>query len=205
MALMGFREYARHRGVALKTVQRAVESGRISQVVGKKGEKKIDSKKADREWDSNTDVSKVPAAYAEKVEEFARKLKPIDRTPDNIDDEIPDVEDFESEDDFLADDEKTPDFMKARARREEYMARIKEIEYRKLSGSLVAVEAVNKSLFKLARIVRDSMLSLPAKISHKLASETDAHAVSILLEKELRRALEELTHERLRKRSSGSD
>ncbi len=47
------RGYARHRGMTLEAVRKAVNSGRISTVKGK-----IDPKKADRQWDANTDPTK---------------------------------------------------------------------------------------------------------------------------------------------------
>ena len=53
--LMGYREYARHRGVSLGAVQKALRAGRISA----NEEKKIDSAVADREWDVNTDASRI--------------------------------------------------------------------------------------------------------------------------------------------------
>lgn len=52
--LLSLRSYAKHRGVALKAVQDAIESGRISvELVG--NQKKIDPIKADAEWLANTD------------------------------------------------------------------------------------------------------------------------------------------------------
>lgn len=47
---MGLREYSRHRGVHLKTVQVAIAEGKI-EVEIKSGAKKIDPKKADKSWD----------------------------------------------------------------------------------------------------------------------------------------------------------
>jgi hypothetical protein len=50
MAIMSQRAYARHRGVALFAVQKAIKSGRISTTA--KGQ--IDSEVADEEWARNT-------------------------------------------------------------------------------------------------------------------------------------------------------
>ena len=50
---MGLREYARHRGVSLKAVQRAIDEARI-EVSIENGLKKIDAARADRCWDKNT-------------------------------------------------------------------------------------------------------------------------------------------------------
>ena len=51
MAIMGVREYARHRNTGHSTVQRAIESGRISTLANGQ----IDSEVADREWTENTE------------------------------------------------------------------------------------------------------------------------------------------------------
>lgn len=52
--LMGFREYARHRGVTLRAVQEAIHSGRIGTIRDSKGRKRIDGPRADRSWRENT-------------------------------------------------------------------------------------------------------------------------------------------------------
>lgn len=50
---MGFRAYARHRGCTLRAVQLAIESKRIN-TKWHKGQIKIDSELADRDWEANT-------------------------------------------------------------------------------------------------------------------------------------------------------
>lgn len=50
MAVLSQRAYARHRGTALSTVQKAITSGRISVLP----DGRIDSDQADREWEANT-------------------------------------------------------------------------------------------------------------------------------------------------------
>jgi len=52
MAILGIREYARHRGTSHSTVQKAIDSGRISTLPNGK----IDSEVADREWRENTEA-----------------------------------------------------------------------------------------------------------------------------------------------------
>ena len=49
---MGYREYARHRGVTLSVVQNAIKKGRIkATTVGKR--KKIEAEQADVDWEKN--------------------------------------------------------------------------------------------------------------------------------------------------------
>jgi hypothetical protein len=50
MAVLSQRAYARHRGVGLSTVQKAISSGRISVLP----DGRIDSDAADQEWEANT-------------------------------------------------------------------------------------------------------------------------------------------------------
>lgn len=50
MAILSQRAYARHRGVALSAVQKAIETGRIST----QPDGRIDSDRADVEWEQNT-------------------------------------------------------------------------------------------------------------------------------------------------------
>lgn len=64
--LISFREYARRRGVDLRAVQKAIETGRISTVEDCDGKIKIDPLKADEEWQRNTDHSKRPPKPGEK-------------------------------------------------------------------------------------------------------------------------------------------
>lgn len=54
MPLMGYREYARHRNITLRAVQKAIEAKRIT-LVEVAGKMKIDSDQADRDWRDNTD------------------------------------------------------------------------------------------------------------------------------------------------------
>lgn len=53
---MGLREYARHRGCALRAVQVAIQAGRIT----REPDGSIDPVKADREWAENTHNQRKP-------------------------------------------------------------------------------------------------------------------------------------------------
>ena len=58
MAILSQRAYARHRGVALSAVQKAIETGRISTLP----DGRIDSEQADVEWEQNTTRHAPPIA-----------------------------------------------------------------------------------------------------------------------------------------------
>ncbi len=67
MPAMSQRAYARHRGVALSAVQKAIETGRIST----QPDGKIDSEQADVEWEQNTRRHAPPAAKREQEDDDA--------------------------------------------------------------------------------------------------------------------------------------
>jgi hypothetical protein len=58
MAVMSQRAYARHRGVAVSAVQKAIDSGRISTLP----DGQIDSDAADEQWAHNTRQAAPPAS-----------------------------------------------------------------------------------------------------------------------------------------------
>jgi hypothetical protein len=60
-------------------------------------------------------------------------------------------------------------------------------------GQLVSLEDVKKVAFARGRIIRDSMLNIPDRISSLLATENDASKIHEILSREIREALEELS------------
>jgi hypothetical protein len=60
-------------------------------------------------------------------------------------------------------------------------------------GQLVSLEDVKKVAFARGRIIRDSMLNIPDRISSLLATENDASKIHEILTKEIREVLEELS------------
>jgi hypothetical protein len=57
MAALSLRAYARHRGVSLAAVQKAIQTGRIQTTA----EGRIDVAQADQEWERNTHYGTTPA------------------------------------------------------------------------------------------------------------------------------------------------
>lgn len=169
--LMSFPKYAKHRGVSTEAVSRAVESGRISTVTDAKGRRKIDPKKADIEWEQNT-RKKIKA---EEVD-IERAL------------ELPDVPESELS------DGPPPPLAESRARREAYAAKLSRLEYEEKSGKLVEVEKVKVEAYKIARIVRDAILSVPDRIDSELSVMSDRAQINRVLKTELMKALEDLAH-----------
>lgn len=87
---------------------------------------------------------------------------------------------------------KHPKFIESQARRERYKADLTELEYFQQVGKLILAEDVDREWFELARLVRDTMLNIPARIADQLAHETDPRKVQDLLEAEIYQALESI-------------
>lgn len=89
--------------------------------------------------------------------------------------------------------QKHPKFIESQARREMFKANLTELEYLVQVGKLIPADEVDSEWFKLARLVRDTMLNIPARIAGQLAHETDQRKVQDLLEAEIVQALEALS------------
>ncbi len=88
--------------------------------------------------------------------------------------------------------QKNPKFIESQARREMFKANLTELEYLEQVGKLIPAEEVDREWFELARLVRDTMLNIPARIADQLAHETDQRKVQDLLEQEIYQALESI-------------
>lgn len=94
-------------------------------------------------------------------------------------------------DDELGDDAKKDETILAYQReREKWKAKLTELDYQERIGEVVSAEDVDREWFELARLVRDSMLNIPARLADQLAHETDQRKVHDMLEQEIYRALE---------------
>ena len=87
---------------------------------------------------------------------------------------------------------KDPAIAKSQAKKEEFRAKLVELEYEERVGTLVRKDAVEEEAFRVGRLVRDAVLNVPARLAGILAAETDQRKAHDLLEAELRQALESL-------------
>lgn len=85
-----------------------------------------------------------------------------------------------------------PTYANSRALREQYMARIKRLEFQQLAGSLVRVDRVQLLWFKLSRRARDLVLAIPDRLAPVLAAMSDPVEVHAALSAELRHACTEM-------------
>lgn len=165
---MSLRSYARHRGVALSAVQKAIATGRIHP----EPDGSIDPIKADAQWNQNT-RSALPASGK------ASATRPSVEPPHG-------------------DDDIGVDYHKARAVREAYAARLARLEFEERSGKLISKEEVSAKYFQLARKLRDRLQQIPRKVAPEIVAlvvaDPDVRGVTELLEVAIREALEELSN-----------
>jgi|SRR5580692_11338069 hypothetical protein len=176
--LVSLREYARRRGVSAMAVSKAAKAGRITLVDGK-----VDVATADRDWPSNTNPGQMafkPAPPAVAAEGQG--------TQEPGDDE---GQATQTEEEKKA-QTSTGQYGQARAVREMYNARLAKIEFEKETGILVNADAVRVAAFNAARTARDSLLSMPDRLSPVLAGESNQFEVHRLLSEEIRRVCDEL-------------
>lgn len=85
------------------------------------------------------------------------------------------------------------DFVTARTMREAFKAKMAKMEYEEKAGKLTDASKVKAEAFRAGRIVRDSLLGIPDRLSDVLAAEQDPVQVRQLLIDELESILNELS------------
>ena len=97
------------------------------------------------------------------------------------------------------------DFNEAKRVKITYEALIERIKYEKEIGKLVLAEDVKTTAFRTAIIVRDKILSLPAKIAPILSAESSIFEIKNILIKELKFILDELANGKIEKDNITND
>lgn len=166
--LVSMRDYAKRRGVTVEAVSKAAKTGRIS-LVGKK----VDVQAADRQWAANTQPGQMAAKRTRKAPSKRSK-----RTPAVPDTEAP------------AADSTVNNYASARARREDYLARMAQSDFEERSGLLVNANEMKAEWAKLITEAKTRLLSVPIKCKSRLPA-LSALDVSII-ENLIRDELEEL-------------
>jgi hypothetical protein len=151
MPELSLRAYARHRGVSLAAVQKALHSGRISATT----DGMIDSDRTDAEWKAKT----RPGQHRGK------QIAAVTREPER------------SEPSAAS----GLDYFRARAIRENYLARLAKIEFEEKTAKLISRDEVQVAAFTKARTVRDNLLNIPDRLAATLAAESDADKVYQLM------------------------
>lgn len=169
---VSLRAYARHRGVALSAVQKAIRSGRIS----KTASGKINAAQADRDWNQNTDIARRPAdAVASAGSTMSQDLT----LPTGDDDEPAEMP-------------AGAEYQRHRSNRERIRAEREQIELDKLAGRSVDLADAQRIAFTAFRTVRDAVLNVSPRIKDALAAESDPLRVESMLDAELVAALQSI-------------
>ena len=172
-------EYARHRGCSRAAVTKAIKSGRIS--VEPDGS--IDPEKADREWQANT--KGAPADAPEQKPEPMQRSVRMDSLSLPADKSL-----FTNPEVTFAQAQTTNEILKAFKAHTELL---------KLQGAQVDRDRAISHVFSLARAERDAWMSWPARVAALIAMElgVEAHAVRVILDREVRQHLTELSEPNL--------
>jgi hypothetical protein len=174
MPLMSLRQYARHRGVSLAAVQKAIATGRIGiakeERQGKNILKFVNSIDADVAWNNNTDPTQQRTA-TRKDKGIIDEPSPFSPTPSTPDSEqvtlFPDPPKASQGGGTSknATGQHGEMYSKARAVREMWEAKTAEVEYKKLLNQLVDVDEIKSQLFRLSSDIKQNILTVSPRVS----------------------------------------
>jgi len=190
---VSLRAYARHRGVALSAVQKAIASGRVT-AVKKDGTRivGIDLVAADGQWLENTDPDQ--AARTKGLPESSLPAAPLTlQAPPGP---APAAAAPGSDEPVQAAVEsKGKDFgyLEERAKREKFAAAQAELDYLKAIGQLVPTAELRAVTAQRYRAIRDKILGIADRLASILAAEKDPARVHAALTKEIKQVLHELS------------
>src|SRR5579859_4787593 len=169
MEPMSLRAYARHRGVSLRAVQKALASGRINA----REDGRLDAEVSDANWARNT----APRPQPSSTPAAARPAKPA--AAHQSAHHHADTQRREPTEPLKV--ESGLEYSKARAVRETYMARLAKIDFEVRTEKLVSADEVRVASFTRFRQFRDGMLNIPDRLAAVLAAETNPRQVHELL------------------------
>lgn len=161
---LSIRAYGRHRGVSDAAVRKAIAAGRITA----EADGTIDPLRADAQWARNTQAVSQPAVRNVSAAASSEALPPVASG--------------------------STTFVQARTANEVLKAQHHKVRLARLRNELVDRAQALAHVFALARSERDAWLNWPARVSAVLAVElgVDPHVFHTLLEREVRRHLDEL-------------
>jgi hypothetical protein len=200
MEPVSLRAYARHRGVSLRAVQKAIQSGRIERTPAGK----IDVQTADTQWDRRTAPRPLIAKRSGPPANLQKQgaVSAVDHggqppEPNRIPNTVAEPRKEPPRGDLPG--ASAGDYSRARAVRENYLAHMSKLDFEERSGKLIRRDEVQVAAFNRFRTFRDGMLNLPDRLAAVLAAESDSVKVHDILATEIRKALLEFaddTHSR---------
>jgi hypothetical protein len=179
---LSLRAYARHRGVQLRAVQKAIEAGRLVQSFTHDGQGRpriVDAALADAEWDANTNAVKATPSLLKKAID-ATAPRPVPTAPPAPPPGPP-----------VGDDGKPMTLLEASALEKSWKAKLAELDYQQQVGELVSAKEVEARTVEVFTRCRTKLLGIPSKAKTHLPNLSRGDLVT--LDKLIREALEELT------------
>jgi hypothetical protein len=192
MEPVSLRAYARHRGVSLRAVQKAIQAGRIEKTPAGK----IDVQIADTQWDRRTAPRPLIAKQSDKPQDPQKQEAVPAGSPSRHPAEPNHTPNAAADPRMDLPRSDLPgtsgiDYSRARAVRETYLARMSKLDFEERSDKLVSRDEVEVAAFTKFRTFRDGMLNLPDRLAAILAAESDSAKVHEILATEIRKALAE--------------
>lgn len=179
MALMGLKEYARHRGCYPRAVEVAIATGRIQ----RDEHGLIDSDQADIDWEANTAAHRAEASRISGARGQAIRREREGRPP-----KTPPAALAASRSDSPPPERKTPTelgaYALARAQREQYAAELARLNLEERKGNLIPTDRVRRTAEEFHRQLRDTLLGIPDRLPELTFDQRQ------LVEVELRSAME---------------
>ena len=170
-------EYARHKGVEISAVKRAIAEGRLPDHAIKRGSndrKLIMVTEADKFWDESTAINNKNEMRQKTF--LSPEKGPKKKAPAS------------EEDEAGADSEPTK-LITIRTIKESYAAKTAQLEYEKMIGQLVPVADVRKAVAEIGTNIRNSLENFADKLSPIMAAETNIDKCHKLITDEIRSAL----------------
>lgn len=203
---LSVRKFAVEIGVSHTAVWKALKTGRLIESVHRDAAGKfkgIDSELGPEEWTANC-TKPVSRRVAEQNKEPEPRPAPVYAAPGQV--PAPELEPaFEAEPSPIENSAGLPSYSESRALRENYQAKISKLVFEEKMGQLVSADDVKTRAFEVSRLVRDTVLNLPSRISAELAAETNPDLIYATLTRELTQALDGLSAEILKEAASDDE
>lgn len=192
MRLMNETEYARHRGVNLKTVQNYIARGQIDfdsfEQCPKRKKLLINVEKADKDLESSLNVAKSLGMKAGLVtkKELGKDSLSKPGASSTKDTPSPPADSNPTRETSLR-------FLSSKADTETLKARKLELEIAQREGHLLDADEVRKQISKMVGETKEKILNVAAKIAPELVSVRDVIEIENKIIQELTAALENLS------------
>lgn len=181
--LLNAKEYAETKGVSHVAVHKWISMGKLGPIgdaIIKKGRLwLIDPQKADAYYSDNSKPTNQRTLFPDTLNESEEGTEKMgDKKPEKSkkNDRIANLNTYGGATTWKA----------------KYEALLRQQEYEIKAGIYVLAEEVKAAAFNKARIIRDTLLNIPDRLSPILASELDQDKIYQLLSGEIKLALEEL-------------